>query len=393
MNPRWSGPGRALQVHNRLFELVDDSLRTLGNLPASTPVDSRVLPASYQQRARLMTSMYGMILAEGDTVAVHQDVPGEALSRDNLAKTNTIFALEHGMLDRAETHYVSERVMNAILEAAESAEPETLFPTDLPCPSGLIVLEYPILLNDLHPATGVTVPGLMMPVRAIGWFTDVITSFTGEDSSVDDGIVYILYTSEDDYQQFYVPSLRTTVGPEWVVSAHDGLPYFVSDFSGWSFNKAWGDGGDVDKDELWGTGTVVSNVAYIRRFLFAYFRWTFQRILVHRHHRPNRAENKQTIRAGRRLAEPGIKIVLLRREYDFEAKHGRPASDAEFRHDHQWIVRGHWRRQWYPSFGPARNTDGSFNNDSHRLIWIDPFVAGNPFGPLVVSHNVTASVR
>jgi hypothetical protein len=93
-----------------------------------------------------------------------------------------------------------------------------------------------------------------------------------------------------------------------------------------------------------------------------------------------------------RFPEDGhIKVLHLRRTEQAARREGE--SDADYARRHQWIVRGHWRRQWYKSLGPARHADGTFNEASHRLIWIDPFLAGNPFGPLVVGHNVTAAVR
>ena len=92
------------------------------------------------------------------------------------------------------------------------------------------------------------------------------------------------------------------------------------------------------------------------------------------------------------LEDGYVKILRLRREVEAEAR-GENVDSDEWRRDHQWIVRGHPRRQWFPSLGPARNEDGSFNQDSHRLIWIEPHVAGNPYGPLVIGHNVVAAVR
>jgi hypothetical protein len=81
----------------------------------------------------------------------------------------------------------------------------------------------------------------------------------------------------------------------------------------------------------------------------------------------------------------------LRREFEAEQS-GRSETDG-FYFDHSWIVRGHWRRQWYPSLGPARNPDGSFNQDSHRLTWIEAHQSGNPMAPLVIGHEVTSAVR
>ena len=55
--------------------------------------------------------------------------------------------------------------------------------------------------------------------------------------------------------------------------------------------------------------------------------------------------------------------------------------------------RGHWRRVHVPTLGPARNEDGSFNDDSHRLKWIMPFWRGPLDGPIGPMHKATVVVR
>jgi hypothetical protein len=47
---------------------------------------------------------------------------------------------------------------------------------------------------------------------------------------------------------------------------------------------------------------------------------------------------------------------------------------------HRWVVRGHWREQWYPSEGV------------HRLIWIEAFVKGPEDRPLIIKDTVFSVV-
>ena len=44
--------------------------------------------------------------------------------------------------------------------------------------------------------------------------------------------------------------------------------------------------------------------------------------------------------------------------------------------DHRWMVRGHWRRQWYPS------------DNTHRVIWIDEHESGATDHPLLLAERV-----
>jgi hypothetical protein len=195
------------------------------------------------------------------------------------------------------------------------------------------------------------------------------------------GICYSIYTEAESYKAFYVTSYRRLFDDddlEFMTDTAEDLRSWVTDTSGWAFSVPW----DHDK---FGAG-----VSYIRRFLLAYWRWTWQRILVPTPYTPTRAERKWVSRIGKPPLEDGhIKVLRLRREIEHERKYG---TEYQGIYDHQFMVRGHWRRQWYKSLGPA-TIDGEFNPDSHRLVYVEPFVKGNPNGPLVLGHNVTAAVR
>ena len=140
-------------------------------------------------------------------------------------------------------------------------------------------------------------------------------------------------------------------------------------------------------------GETHQTVAYVRRFMLALWRFCWQRILVPETYRPSRHETKRALRAGLTLEDGYVKVLRLRRHVEAELRGETVDAGDPLAYDHQWIVRGHPRRQWFPSLGPARNDDGSFNIDSHRLIWIEPHLKGNPYAPVVIGHNVTAIVR
>lgn len=86
-------------------------------------------------------------------------------------------------------------------------------------------------------------------------------------------------------------------------------------------------------------------------------------------------------RAAKRRAErlgaepPRVRVITLRRA----AHAGNGTSDREYHH--QWIVRGHWRQQWYA----ARQV--------HRPIWIAPHVKGPEDAPMLGGEKVYAWTR
>lgn len=67
-------------------------------------------------------------------------------------------------------------------------------------------------------------------------------------------------------------------------------------------------------------------------------------------------------RRGRRRTRTDSVTYL---SYNTTEHHGHRAEDGLSRsYSHRWVVRGHWRRQWYPSL------------DRHVPIWITEYIAG-----------------
>lgn len=73
---------------------------------------------------------------------------------------------------------------------------------------------------------------------------------------------------------------------------------------------------------------------------------------------------------------PPVRVVSLRRS---PSDRGDGESDREYHH--QWIVKGHWRQQWYPSRGV------------HRPAWIAPHIKGPEGAPLIGGEKVYAWTR
>lgn len=96
------------------------------------------------------------------------------------------------------------------------------------------------------------------------------------------------------------------------------------------------------------------------------------------HHRSDR---RTANRSGRHL--PAVHVVSLRKRATECASGGtsNAASSVDStatrqEYHHQWMVSGHWRRQWYP----ARAV--------HEAIWIDPYIKGPDDKPLL-THRPT----
>lgn len=77
-------------------------------------------------------------------------------------------------------------------------------------------------------------------------------------------------------------------------------------------------------------------------------------------------------RGRKRFRKDTITYLSLRRS------HGTtPRAGGGREYQHRWVVRGHWRRQWYPSEG------------RHKPKWIMDYIAGPEDAPLLLRDKVT----
>jgi hypothetical protein len=310
----------------------------------------------------------------------------EQASADEVAIAQGLYMChrEYKMLQHAVTHYVSAEVLDLVTEAAELAENEPLFHTDLPTPNGFAVFERPIVFPDLDPLSGKPHPTIKVYVRAMGWCmeTRMKSLKTGD---VGPGVSVFLYTSKDDYADGYERTMREAgyqpnVVAEEVVDGNFGLIQF--EVMPWRFGAEWG-----GRDEIAYTpGTVPQPIAQQRRWFFTFMRFMWQTIIMRHAVTPDRAHRRRWERAGMKA--------------DFTVLRLRRIEDPFYRSDGTGVgldkrvkVRGHWRRQYFPSLGHARNADGTMNPESHRLVWIDQHWRGPEDAPLGAMHSATSVVR
>jgi len=102
------------------------------------------------------------------------------------------------------------------------------------------------------------------------------------------------------------------------------------------------------------------------RIVAASFAFLEQRILIRRAATPSRPERRR-LGLPRAASTPLVYVVTLRRTLAIKA---RERGEHPIEWANRWIVRGHWRQQWFPS--QAR----------HRPIWIYPYEKGPEDRPL-----------
>jgi len=295
-------------------------------------------------------------------------------------------------LNYAETIYVSAEMCALVEALAETTghDVPALHLTDVPYNTGLIVLgaPQPFLPPDLSPDDPYDV-GAYSRTR---------------------GLLYRMFRPGPmEYQVGNTTFVLEATGDEAdsrmaMVQEHGGLVVWELYDAGTYLTTA-------DLQESWGRPSMIPAVttaipfgvrvpwddktggSLLARYLVALLRLMWQRVLRPDDWHPPRAM-KRRFERHRPIPEDGaeVKVVHLRRT---EPGWGDPApvdTGAE-RPGLRYTtpVRAHPREQWYPSLGPARLPDGSWNEASHRTIWIEAFLRGQ--GPLIRKHGLTAVVR
>jgi hypothetical protein len=255
----------------------------------------------------------------------------------------------------ADLYYVTEPMSAVVRQAAESMPPYRFLKEDMPSPIGLVVWAAPIGKIDdawiehhadrrVHeavwfraalwaPATTEMGPGVQ------------VSLFSDTDTLIDRGI------APDGYTDDQLARFKQALGP---LAYYDeaALPY-----------------ADLADHPI-------KNSA----FAAVMTTWLImgQRIAVVEHERLPRQMRRAAARAGE--PEPTVRTITLRRA----AKPGQADEDGqgpkrEFHH--RWIVKGHWRQQWYAS------------EQRHKPIYIADFVKGPEGAPMIGGERVSVLRR
>jgi hypothetical protein len=112
------------------------------------------------------------------------------------------------------------------------------------------------------------------------------------------------------------------------------------------------------------------------RLVFTTFQLAAQATLASTGHlRTPRPERRRTARAG--LPERDVRIIRLRHNPTGDQRRGQPAETTGAYWRHRWVVRGHWRNQWFPRLA------------DHRPTWIAPHLKGPADAPLLGGTKVS----
>lgn len=254
-------------------------------------------------------------------------------------------------LDLGETFAVTTEIMDLVDAASQSLPDFTLRPYDVPAERGFVYFENGLLISD-------DVADRPMVIKAIGW------SFASAEGVIGDmhenyGVVLSIWTdARDPRDHMYEDFLRLYPELERI-----GLQAGPLQFLGIQPHK-W-------EDPI----SAATKIAGANLFRFMYSLWRFMQetFIDARAILPDRPAQKRAIRAGRPTAE--VRVIRLRKR-DPHRHDGDHLEDDDILWSHRWLVKGHWRNQWYPS------------EQRHAPKWISGYVKGPEHLPLIVKDTV-----
>jgi hypothetical protein len=157
-------------------------------------------------------------------------------------------------------------------------------------------------------------------------------------------------------------------------------PMRFTDMHGWPADITPDTFTDTEPDAAAGAAARAETKIALERTILATWLLMGQTIVRSETMMAPRAARHRIARADPTL-DAAVRYIDLRRartEPSDNPEENRPGTRA---YRHRWVVRGHWRNQWYPS-----------RND-HRPIWISQYIAGPDGKPLLGGERVNVLRR
>jgi len=326
------------------------------------------------------------------------------------------FALDKEMLDSADTIFVSENVQELIETAKATMPDEVLFESDVYTPAGFVVLEKPFdywveddsveeetvqeiiktsrRLRDSH---GCSITGeRKFQKNASGCYTErnhsnvVALAFGNFETfarpAIDNFSKTFAKFDEEKTKEFIsfsqqsMPaSLQVRVYGHFVETEIDGLSAYSSSLSKNlhlvdCLEIGYGEDGQIDYDHETEDENI-KNYSNNRRFIITLLRLLDDYIDADSSTAP-RAYSRRGIRAGR--SKTNITRLSLRKSVYGETDNSNGDKKIVLAH----LVRGHWRKQWYPS------------QQQHRAKWINAHRrGGNQTDVITQKHRLIAVTK
>ncbi|MBF6612177.1 MAG: hypothetical protein IVW55_03525 [Chloroflexi bacterium] len=289
-------------------------------------------------------------LAQGSGLKRRSEGSGGKVSAEEEAASMRDFLA--GALRYGETYWWAPEFCDVLDHAAATMPDWTLRAESMPSEAGFAWFSKPIIAAQNEHTS--------VRILAVAWVT------AGDPGALDPNSLYMMFYADVVGRNPLPPGPAGNFIWDFGLSRHEAVRRAVAEKA----NLA--DAAD-EADVANGDGRTEPYVEQLTaaydnrlRVLGAMFEFQNQHILVAEPKTAERATRRRFERAHAPLS-PVVRVIRLRKR---EYAHSRNDEHAPREWSCQWIVRGHWRQQFYPGDG------------SHRPKWILPYVKGDPSKPL-----------
>jgi hypothetical protein len=307
------------------------------------------------QLPAIRDEMLGM-WANGMGAQLADAMPGNRLSPERRAMSGEQIAVEEQTrLNAADLFFVGADMAQLALAASGSLPEFALKPQDLPAPYGLIL--YDEVLETLDSTDAQGRPDRMFMI-GVNWGTEAATKERPA------GVWLTWLQHRDLWLEFATEAGRFTARE--AQRMRERLPrVFLNHQAHWPFEagETIDSFSPPDSDQHYDL-----NLEKVLKTT-----WLLMGQPVGEVSTAQLSRNERRRMERKNITPPEIRVITLRRPASSSSADD-PASGREYQH--QWIVRGHWRNQWYPSV------------QDHRPVWIAPHIKGPEGAPFLGGEKV-----
>lgn len=273
---------------------------------------------------------------------------------------------ESAQLKSAQTIFVSEQILDEVIEAAETMPDDVLIPQDVFVPNGVLIFEKPLdyevkvddnSFNELWKIKSVqfNVKNGGIHVRLYGSWYSTLSSGTNEKIYYDKETKSFGFDGVSDPKDLAIKMFGVSMAEEsknfQLLTRKATSDTGLADATFFSFNS---------ETEL------IDDLSKLKRQLIALFRLTYSYLDVESH-KPPRHFIKRAKRSGRQIPEDFYVSVLTLRHKNYEGGSGVKHASPKF----AFRVRGHWAKRYLRSTGlPVGDPK------AYRFVYISDYIKG-----------------
>jgi hypothetical protein len=328
--------------------------------------------------------------------------------------SNAMRTIDDVMIKMADTVYLSDALRELVVTAEQTMPDDILFRTDVYTPCGFVFLETPLEMR-VDSATdvshvdrlvefamtnggsvggtrlygepedgGILLTGEIWHIRAFAWgqsevvtgkALDEVRNRYGDGSSEESFASALMKKSADvlnvrvygSLERIEVDGLVLTVPPDAYtapLTLCESVPFLYGEDGTKRYKESRGSTNDIAETY----SRALERYVTMKRFVLALFR-LMEEYVDSDTEKVQRPFSRRAMRAGRMGNSSSVTTLSLRRTIygESETGTGRKITLAH-------VVRGHWRRQWYPS------------QNMHRAKWINAHRRGGNIGDTPVQR-------